>query len=308
MEKQTVTGRIFDIKRNATDDGPGVRTLVFLKGCALRCKWCANPESQSFDKQVMYYNRKCRGCGKCLEVCPVGAIRRDEKFGLLTTDACVGCGKCVDACLYTAREMMGTDMTVEEVMEIVRKDRAFYANSGGGMTLSGGEPFLQKEFTLELLKAAKAEGINTGVETCGYCPYESIQPALPYIDYLFYDVKHFDRELHKEWTGADNEQIQENLARICGEYRQGKLTVRIPFIPGANGDDDTQRGIYRYLKTLPNVQEIEILPFHRFGAGKYAGLGRNYMFDGLQPVKKNSIAYLKEIGAQEGVKIHIDAE
>lgn len=303
-----VKGKVFDIKRFATDDGPGIRTLVFLKGCSLRCKWCANPESHLFTNEVMYYAKKCAGCGKCISICPQLAIRKQAPFGLVTSTDCTGCGLCEDACLYSARKLMGRDMTTEQVMETVRKDRSYYAHSGGGLTLSGGEPLLQPEFAFELLKKSKNEGIGTAVETCGGSKWKVIERSLPFIDYLYYDIKLIDPAAHKHWTGADNKLILDNLNQLNRAGYQGTLIVRIPYIPGVNDADDTQREMYEYLKGFSAIDHIEVMPFHRFGAGKYRGLGRTYEFEEYMPVSKSAIAHLEEIGREAGVDVRIGTD
>lgn len=300
-------GRVFDIKRGATGDGPGLRTLVFLKGCPLRCRWCANPESQSVKPQVMYYPKLCVDCGKCVAACPTHAIRSDERFGLVTDEAaCTACGLCEEACLYGARKLMGREMSVSDVMETVRRDKAHYINSGGGVTVSGGEPLMQPDFILALLKACKQDGIHTAMETCGYASWESLAAVLPYLDLIFYDLKIVDAKDHKEATGRDNARILENLKKLNMAYG-GEIIVRIPYIPGYNDDIKTQEGIYRYVGCLKRVNRIEIMPYHRLGESKYTGLGREYALSGVPQVKKQDITHLIQLGEQCGVPVQIDS-
>lgn len=201
---------------------------------------------------------------------------------------------------------MGGQMTVDEVMDVVLKDKHYYFTSGGGLTVSGGEPFLQPAFLLELLKQAKSVGISTAVETCGCVGWESIRHCLPYLDLIQYDCKHVDEEKHKAWTGASTVVIKENLQRIAREYT-GELVVRIPYIPGFNDTEAEQEAIYRFVATLEGKHRIEVLPFHRFGATKYEGLGREYSFSKQDPVKKASIEHLVGLGNKCGVDVMIDA-
>ncbi len=301
-----IKGIVFDIKRNAVDDGPGIRTLIFLKGCAMRCRWCANPESQSFAPEVMYYKRKCVGCGKCVAVCPRNAVVNHKDYGLISGLACNACGECVSACVYGAREMIGKEMDVDEVMSIVRRDVGFYRHSGGGITLSGGEPFLQKDFVKEIFAASKYAHIHTAVETCGYAPWKAIEECLPYIDLVMYDCKLIDSDEHKAWTGVSNELILENLDRLCHLY-SGEIIVRIPYIPGCNDSVDAQRKIYCHLSRYPQIRRVEVLPFHRFGVSKYEGRGKTYAFKDQLPVKKETLAHLVQLGADCGVCVRIDA-
>lgn len=304
----SITGRVFDIKRGATGDGPGLRTLVFLKGCPLRCRWCANPESQSVKPQIMYYPKLCAGCGKCEAVCPTRAIRSHDLFGLITdTDACTACGQCEEACLYGARKLMGREMSVSDVMEIIRRDKAHYKNSGGGVTLSGGEPLMQPDFALSLLNACKTEGIHTAMETCGYAPWESLSALLPYLDLVFYDVKLLDPLKHEAATGHDNALILENLKELNRAYG-GEIIVRIPYIPGYNDDNKTQEEMYRFVGSLKRVNRIEVMPYHRLGEGKYTGLGREYELAGVAQVKKQDLSHLVYLGERCGVTVQIDSK
>lgn len=303
-----LTGTVFDIKRFAAGDGPGVRALIFLKGCPLRCIWCANPESHRPEPEVMYHRRKCVGCGKCIEVCPTHAIRADGEFGLVTDhDLCTACGQCVEACVYDAREMVGRAMSVLEVMRVIRRDRRFYDNSGGGVTIGGGEPLLQSEFTRELLRTCEVEGIHTALETCGFSEWGSLQSVLAHLDLLFYDVKHVDPERHRELTGRENESILGNLAKAAEEFAHGEIVVRVPLVPGRNDSKSALRGIFEFVARLPGIARVEILPYHRLGMMKYSGLGRTYALKGVDPVEKSELLHLADLSKDLGIDVRIDS-
>ena len=250
---------IFDIQRNSFVDGPGIRTTVFFKGCNLRCKWCHNPESQSFEKQMMFYKDKCTGCGKCREVCPNHL------------QSCDFCGKCELYCPAEARKICGREYTSNEVLAEVIKDKAFYENSGGGVTFSGGECMLQLDFLCEILKKCKAAGIHTAVDTAGNVPWESFEKILPFTDLFLYDIKAFGAELHRKGTGVSNELILENLKNLSG---RADIIVRIPVIGGYNDNDEEIRQIADFLKQI-KIIKAELLPYHAMGEHKYTALGRN---------------------------------
>ena len=250
---------IFDIQRNSFVDGPGIRTTVFFKGCNLRCRWCHNPESQSFEKQMMFYKDKCTGCGKCREVCP-NHLKK-----------CNFCGKCELYCPAEARKICGREYTSDEVLAEVIKDKAFYDNSGGGVTFSGGECMLQLDFLCEILEKCKSAGIHTAVDTAGNVPWKSFEKILPFTDLFLYDIKAFGTELHRKGTGVSNELILENLKNLSG---RADIIVRIPVIGGYNDNDEEIRQIADFLKQI-KIIKAELLPYHAMGEHKYTALGRN---------------------------------
>ena len=250
---------IFDIQRNSFVDGPGIRTTVFFKGCNLRCKWCHHPESQSFDKQMMFYKDKCTGCGKCREVCPNHL------------QSCDFCGKCELYCPADARKVCGREYTPAEGFAEVIKDKAFYDNSGGGVTFSGGECMLQLDFLCKILEKCKSAGIHTAVDTAGNVPWESFEKILPFTDLFLYDIKAFDAELHRKGTGVSNELILENLKNLSG---RADIIVRIPVIGGYNDNDEEIRQIADFLRQI-KIIKAELLPYHAMGEHKYTALGRN---------------------------------
>ena len=248
---------IFDIQRNSFVDGPGIRTTLFFKGCNLNCKWCHNPESQSAKPQIMFYKDKCTRCGKCREVCP-NHLKK-----------CDFCGKCELYCVADARKICGREYTVDEVFSEVVKDKTFYDNSGGGVTFSGGECMLQIDFLCEILEKCKENGIHTAVDTAGNVPWEYFERILKYTDLFLYDIKLFDREKHKQYTGADNNVILDNLKKLfeCG----ASVWIRIPVISGVNDTEEEMRKIKEFLKAYSPLK-IELLCYHEMGGHKYEAL------------------------------------
>lgn len=272
-----VEGIVFNIQKFSVHDGAGIRTLVFLKGCGLRCRWCSNPESQSMRPEKAFTPNRCLGpdrCGRCLGVCPTGALHRDGD-GRLVMDfsRCDQCLACVRVCPSRAQTFYGERKTVKEILRVVERDAVFYARSGGGLTLSGGEAFLQEEFALSLLREAKRRHINTAVETCGFYPYNRLQACAPCLDALIFDVKCADSDRHARFTGAGNETILDNLHRVRSEFPGLPILVRTPVIPGFN---DTVDDISAILDLLPAKTGYELLAYHRLGQPKYASLGRRY--------------------------------
>ncbi len=299
------TATIFNIERFATEDGPGIRTLVFLKGCALRCKWCANPESQSFEKEIMFNSNICIGCEKCVECCPTKAVKYIEDFGFITDNSlCNKCMKCVDNCYQNARTLMGEEYTVDELVEEVLKDEDYYKTSNGGITFSGGEPLFYAEFIAEFSKRMKERGISVLIETCGYVPLDNIKMCAPLVDAIFYDFKHIDTEKHKELTGGGNEKILFNLCWLNDNFK-GDLSVRYPYIPGCNDKKEDIEGFLEYVSRLKNVKEVWFLPYHRLGLPKYQGLGRTYEMGDMESLKMKDIAFLKDYQQKYNITIKI---
>jgi pyruvate formate lyase activating enzyme len=275
------TGVIFDIKRFAVYDGPGIRTTVFLKGCPLHCLWCHNPESIARRPQLVFTPQKCIGCGQCMEVCAQQAHQLVDGRHEIVWERCQACGACAEGCYAGALELAGHEVTAEGVMADVLRDRAFYETSGGGMTLSGGEPLAQYDFTRALLHAAAAEGVHTALDTTGLAPWRQLEGLLSTTDLILYDLKQMDEARHVALTGVPNERILDNLRRLDGAGQQ--VWVRIPLIPGQNDDDANYHALGRFLKDLQHIERIEILRYHRLAESKYASVGYDYRLPGLEP-------------------------
>ena len=285
MENKELTGKLYDIQGFSVHDGPGIRLTLFLKGCPLRCPWCHSPESQAFHTELNWMEIRCVGiekCGRCLDVCPHGAVSPGKTktaldgsgdIQLVTVDRtkCDNCGACAKACTAKALYMCGTDYTVDEIMERVRREVPFFARSGGGVTISGGECLCQPEFTLEVLKRCKEEGIHTAVDTTGFVKWEIIEPILPYTDIFLYDIKGMDSELHKQVIGVPNELILENARRIAANG--GKFQIRIPVMPMYSDSVEVFDEIGKLCLELGDaVEVIQILPYHNLGTSKWERL------------------------------------
>lgn len=265
---------VFDIQKFSIHDGPGIRTTVFLKGCPLRCVWCHNPESWRPEPELLFTAARCTGCRRCAEVCPAGghAFTAEGRHEL-DRAACVRCGKCVEQCPAEALELCGRSLTVEEVMTEVRKDRVFYENSGGGMTLSGGEPMMRPEFTFALLDAAKKEGIHTALESCGFAPREEFERILPVTDLFLFDIKTMDEAKHLRLTGRDNRLILSNLEFLSGAGAE--IVLRCPLVPGLNDTPGELARIGELAERLSGVTGIDVEPYHPLGVSKAERLGQS---------------------------------
>lgn len=275
---ESPTGTVFNIQKYSVHDGPGIRTIPFLKGCPLSCRWCSNPESQRPTPQLAYNKAKCLGlnqCGRCVDVCAAGAITVDDE-GVINIDhsQCVDCLQCAEVCPSQAIIVYGKTMTVQQVMDVVEQDAMFYSRSEGGMTLSGGEPMFQPAFSLALLREARHRHIGTAMETAGFCRYEDLAEACSMLDHLLFDVKSLDSKRHEEMTGRPNERIQENLRKLRADFPKLPMTIRTPVIPGFN---DNEAEIAR-IAALAHGYGVgyEVLPYHRMAQPKYAYIGRPY--------------------------------
>ena len=299
-----IKGFIFDIKRFAVHDGPGIRTTVFLKGCPLSCWWCHNPESINPKPELVLFEDRCIGCGGCFEVCPQKAHEiLPDGTRVYHRERCISCGRCVEVCYAEALVMVGREVTVEEVMAELRKDAPFYESSGGGITLSGGEPMFQPRFALAILERCKSEGFHTALDTSGYAPWKAYERALPYVDLVLYDLKHIDPAAHRKYTGASNKLILENLVRI-GESGV-PIEIRMPIIPGVNDGREDIEGAAEFLKGVKNITQVTLLPYHRFGEAKYERLGREYKLKGLQPPARERVEEIAEWIRSHGFKVQV---
>ena len=300
----TQTGLVFNIQRFSTHDGPGIRTTVFFKGCPLSCRWCANPESISGQPELMTRDIKCTGCGTCVEVCPEQAIRIDSKGRrLIDRDRCTRCFKCVDACLYGALTVIGETKTPEDILNVVKKDSLFYKNSGGGVTLSGGEALMQPDFLQEVLKLLKQNGLHTALDTTGFASDVVIDKILPMVDLVLLDIKHLDPIIHKRFTGVDNTLISENARHIAIHV---KTWFRIPLIRSINDDKEHISRVADMAKSL-GVEKVSLLPYHEGGLSKWQQIGKlQPKFSGKAPEEEH-IRILEEIISEKGIQVGIRA-
>jgi pyruvate formate lyase activating enzyme len=286
--EETITGTIFNIQRYSVQDGPGIRTTVFLKGCPLRCLWCSNPESQNSFLEVAHRDSLCVGCGKCVKICTQGAIRliADDESSRVMIDRgkCITCGKCVEGCAAEALKIYGQKMSVTEVFDEVRRDIDFYANSGGGVTASGGEPLNQPDFVRELFRRCRRIGIHTAIETCGYGSLADLERVLSETDLVLYDLKLMNSRQHIKYTKKFNKIILNN-ARLIGE-KGVPLIIRIPFIPDINDSETNMGEMARFVSELDHERHVELLPYHRFGENKYKMLDRPYVLMGTKPPER----------------------
>lgn len=305
-ERKELTGFVSNIQRFSLHDGPGIRTLVFIQGCPLACKWCCNPEGQKPYPQLRFLNVRCPGkstCGApCVTACPKEAITLSEEGKpIIDRKLCTNCEKCVDACLYGALTMIGKKMTVEEVLTEVEKDRVAYRKSGGGVTLGGGEPLMQFEFVLELVKKCKARFLHTALETCGHMPWEQLKQISEYLDLMYYDIKHMDAERHKELTGVSNELILSNARKVLSGEVNCEVIVRTPIVQGCNDSEENIEAIARFVAESGGKM-MELLPYHALGSSKYRQLGMEYELKEIKPPTNEQMERLRNIVKSFGLK------
>lgn len=307
-------GILFDIQRYAIHDGSGIRTLVFFKGCPLECEWCSNPESQFMLPEMGYFPDNCIRCDKCIPACPYGSIREEENILITDRSFCRECYhsrqalQCTTVCQSLARKAIGAYYTVDEVMKEVLKDQLIYRQTGGGVTLSGGEPTQQAEFAEALLRELQDNLIDTAIETCGYCKWENLQRLLPYLDQMFFDIKLFDSEEHARYTGVKNELILDNISRLGKELDNYdiELYMRTPVIPGITDSRDNIENICRFLSEQ-EIKNIEFLSYHKLGRGKYLTIGKEYKLYDIEPPAKEFIAECDGIAEKYGLNpVHFE--
>jgi pyruvate formate lyase activating enzyme len=301
-ERNEEKGLIFNIQRFSVHDGPGIRTTVFFKGCPLHCPWCSNPESQSFSPELIVRDTLCKGCGACVETCPQQAITLTKKEGRrINRKKCNSCFLCVENCQYKSLSVCGKYMKVDEILDEVLQDRLFYKNSGGGVTLSGGEVLLQSHFALQVLKACKTEGLHTVLETSGYGSWKELKDLLPFVDLVLFDLKHLDPVEHKKTTGVGNKIILENLRKTS---KMTPVWLRIPLIADFN-DSGAQIKKAALLGKEIGAQKISLLPYHEGGKSKSEQLGRIYPLPWARAPEEEHLDHLKKIIERDGLKATI---
>jgi pyruvate formate lyase activating enzyme len=294
---------VFNIQRYSIDDGPGVRTTVFFKGCPLSCLWCSNPESQNPAPEVTYRYTSCKRCGTCVERCPLGIITLAEDGVHIDRKACDRCGKCVEACVPEALRISGEKMTVDEVFNVVKRDGDFYKVSGGGVTASGGEILMQADFIAELFRRCRDENIHTCADTTGFGTREAMEKILAHSDLVFFDLKHMDPALHKRQCGQSNELILNNLALVV--ERKVPMVIRVPLIPGYNDSDENITAISETVAGLTRQAPVNILPYHGYGANKYRMIDWEYQLDDVNPPSEEALARVKKIIESYGLECEI---
>lgn len=301
--KNSRKGIINEIERYAVKDGPGIRTVVFLKGCPLRCLWCSNPETQKASNQLMYWNNRCIGCRQCIQLCPSNALSWEPTGVTIHHSSCITCSACVNTCNSNALQMSGQTISVDEVVEIVMKDAPYYKHSCGGVTFSGGEPTSQPLFLYEAAAALKKKGITTCIETCGYSEWNNYQRILPYMDFFFFDLKIMDEREHIRLTGVSNNLILENYAKLV---KAGcNITVRIPIIPSINDTDKNINDTIEFLRTTSPGCHVSLLPYHRLGVSKYNKLDMPYQLNDLLPPSDSKMQHVREQFEIQGFRVTI---
>ena len=298
-------GVVFNIQRFSIHDGPGIRTTVFLKGCPLHCGWCSNPESIRLSPEIITRDIKCIRCGKCVKVCLQQAIIVVDNTRTIQWEKCNYCMKCADVCPSGAIKAVGKRMNVAEVMDVVARDASYYRRTGGGMTLSGGEPLVQWQFALKLLQEAKKKGFHTTLDTSGYADWEVLDKVLNYTDLVLYDVKHLDSAKHKKATGVPNERILDNLRKTL-EKAGSKVWLRHPVIPHFNDSEEDLKQLCKFVLTLkPSVEKVSLLPYHKFGELKYAAIGKVYLWKDIPMISDEQIQKFKKLIESHGIKVDI---
>lgn len=287
-----MTGRIFDIKRYSIHDGPGIRTTVFLKGCALGCQWCHNPESIDLGPDLMHWPSRCKRCHACVEACPLAALSTDPSGAVLIDRAkCDLCGRCAEACLYDAMQIVGREMTVDEVVAEVERDRVFFEQSGGGVTLSGGDPLVQAAFAEAVLAACRSRGLHTAIDTAGLASNGALERLARQADLVLFDLKVMDADTHKALTGVSNAAILDNLTRLVAAGSE--VWIRIPVVPGVNDGDENIRRTIAFLRSLGKVRQVGLLPYHGGGLDKARRIGKDARFAKFESPSEERLAAIE---------------
>lgn len=302
------TARIFNIQKYNIHDGPGVRTLIFFKGCPLRCKWCSNPEGLKPEYQVMLKKQSCVSCGACVAACPLGIHQIvDGKHKVNRDIQCIGCRECEKVCMYKAISITGEDWTVSDLVESIKQDMDFYRMSGsGGVTLGGGEVTRQMEAATSLLMACKQEGIHTAIETCGYTDPIKMKKMADYVDLFLFDIKHMDPVKHKDLTGVNNERILSNLKMLLEEGHD--VRVRMPMLENINDSKEEIKAVVDFLepyKYFDNFEGIDLLPYHKMGVGKYDQLDMDYPIEGDPSVKSDRLDEIEKWIKEAGIAVNL---
>ncbi|MDO4581620.1 MAG: glycyl-radical enzyme activating protein [Bacillota bacterium] len=297
-----ITALISNIQKYSIHDGPGIRTTVFFKGCPLLCAWCHNPETQVFNAEIKWQGDKCIGCLSCVAACPKQAISAAADGVAIDPELCGVCGACANICPSLAMELLGKSYTPKQLYAEIIKDALFYQQSGGGVTLSGGEPLSHDAFALALLQRLKADGIHTAVDTAGFVPWRVFEQLDPYIDLYLYDIKHLDSDIHEQYTRVPNQPILDNLQKLSQLARE--IWLRIPLIPGVNDDPGHIRRIGELARRL-GLREIYLLPYHRMAAAKYARLQLPYTLGALEEPQQQQLEELADILSATGANAHI---
>ena len=292
------------IRRSVVEHGPGLRTVLFLKGCLLRCVWCSSPECQSMEPQLSFYDKRCIGCGACIEVCPRDAQIVSPTERRVVWERCNNCWECTEVCPPMALEMSGKWLTVEQVMDVVERDIRYYKNSGGGITFCGGEPLAQPEFLTACLKVCKERGIHTALNTCGFAEWSFLEEMLLHIDLFLYDVKHMDTKKHEQFTGVGNELILENLRKI--NQRGKRVWVTVALIPDYNDSEENLSRIAAFVKTLGAVEKVLLLPYNYLADVRHTYIGRKYKPGQIAPHSKEQMMAFLELFSRLGVKAELN--
>ncbi len=285
--------KIINIQKYSIHDGNGIRTTIFFKGCPLSCLWCHNPESQNYSEELMYNGEKCTRCMACIDICPQRAISKEEKCIITDKNKCDLCKECIDYCVNNAREIVGKEYTVAQLAKEAEKDRMFYEESSGGITLSGGEVMTQNmDYIEELLKKLKKKGYDIAIDTCGQAPYENYNRILKYVDTFLYDIKLMNNEKHIKYIGKSNKVILENLKKLS--EAGANIDIRIPLVEGVNADDESIEELIKFLKNNINVHKINLLPYHNIGKSKYERLQKVYEGVNFEAPSKERMETVKE--------------